>query len=225
MKTMRLNFNDLDKNLEVVRTENLVSIKGGLEAVERQYEYAIDPNGNFYWRYAGTEDWYAWTNLQEAEIVHHQSQPNWGTYVTHNPYNGGGYGGGSGGSGGTGNSETYTQTLVASSYGGATLLDIAGAMNTALGMAASHAQVAAIALELETKMFTTTSNIFAAFDIGLNLWEIFATEQDMAHQLEDWGQVALGVAIIFSGPVGAIVGGVVLAGWEIYEYQRDHNNP
>ncbi len=55
-----------------------------------------------------------------------------------------------------------------------------------------------------------------------NVYEIAYSEEDMNHKLEDGTQTLIGIALIFTGPVGAIVGGVALGVWEIYENYRDH---
>lgn len=231
MQTQRLTFAQMQQEFEALPLITLKAIKGGVRAEDPETEWGTH-EGILYMRTPGGE-WEYYATLAEITVTPTPpSSFNWGSLysIGYNPFGIGGVGGvgdsggGGGGSGNTGSNQTYTQTLIASAQAGATLLDIAGAMNTALGMAASHAQAAATVLELESRLFTTTSNFFAVFDIGLNVWEIFATEQDMAHKLEDWGQVALGIGIIFSAPIGAIIGGVVLAGWEIYEYKRDHSN-
>lgn len=63
---------------------------------------------------------------------------------------------------------------------------------------------------------------FGIADIALNAYEIFYTEQDDLHKLEDYGQIALGVGLLFAGPAVAAIGGIGLAAWELYEYSRDH---
>lgn len=32
----------------------------------------------------------------------------------------------------------------------------------------------------------------------------------------------IGLTFLMTNPAGLIIGGAILAGWEIYEYQRDH---
>lgn len=65
----RLAFSELQNELEVLEMNNLRAIKGGVAASDQQWEYAMDPNGNVYWRLAGTEDWYAWSNLNTIVIT------------------------------------------------------------------------------------------------------------------------------------------------------------
>ena len=105
---------------------------------------------------------------------------------------------------------------------GQNYFDIFSMMNSCLGTAATHAQVAATAANLEsTLMFTKTARVFAVLDIASNVLEIFDDQASANQKFEDGAQAVLGIALIFGGPVTAVVGGAILLGWEVYEYNRD----
>lgn len=140
------------------------------------------------------------------------------------PNSGGGVIGSSGGNGNTG-SGFAGGTMLSSGSAGATTLDIVSAMIGSLGLSATFASSSAIALKLETQAaFTTTSRIFGVLDVLTNIYEIAFSEEDMNHKLEDGAQALVGIALAFvvTNPVGLVVGGIALAAWEIYEYDRDH---
>ncbi len=146
-------------------------------------------------------------------------------YGSNGYYGSSGYDGSNGyyGSSGYGSNGASIGAFVNSGQAGYSFLDIAGFMNSALGTAASHADVAATAAKLENSLrFTNTARVFAVFDIGSNVMEIFNDKATADQKLEDGGQTVLGIALIFAGPVTVLVGGTLLVGWELYEYNRDN---
>ncbi|WP_158542182.1 DUF362 domain-containing protein [Pedobacter chinensis] len=140
------------------------------------------------------------------------------------PWDGSGSGGSGstvGGPGGNNPGSSVSSHFVASGQG-TSAYDVAGLMLAAFGLSASHAEIAATAANLEaTAMsgFKTASRIFGVIDIASNVIE-FAQDPNW----EDAGQAVLGIALTFGAmnPATAIVGGIILAAWELYEYKRDH---
>ena len=96
MQTTRIGFDQLSQEFEIIAREGLNAIKGGLVQQNSQYEYAIDPNGDWYWRVVGDEIWVAGKTLNEVEIEGHKSSFNWGYFSYISPFgyeSGGGYSG------------------------------------------------------------------------------------------------------------------------------------
>lgn len=147
----------------------------------------------------------------------------------HWPLNGGGYPAPNPGTGTeegpSGNPPNPTPGATASyvaSGSNTSAYDVASLMLTSLGVAASHADIAANAARLEATAlsgFKTASRIFGAIDIASNLIE-FYNEPNW----EDAGQAVLGIALTFGAlnPATAIVGGIILTAWELWEYKREH---
>lgn len=129
---------------------------------------------------------------------------------------GGGYGGGSSGD----ESTHFSPTKYIASGTQASFMDIVGLMATSLGAAASHADIAASVMKLESAAaFSSVATKFGVFDIATNAIEFWDSPN-----WEDAGQIALGLTLTFGGltGAGAVIGGAILIGWELYEYKRDH---
>ncbi|MCX2494730.1 hypothetical protein OQX63_14680 [Pedobacter sp. PF22-3] len=243
---MRTKFtlDQLSNDLETISTNELFRTLGGLQDGQPTYQYAIDPNGNLYWRIEGNDTWTAWSNLGITVTPNGESQPappafdftNYGLIGGFWPSQGGDSGGGSGGGstgiGGTSPGGETTPvgqlkpTAMIQGHSGMTAVDVVGMINTAYGLAATFAATASVAASLESKTaFATVSRVFGVVDVALNVIELFDAEADAKHRLEDLGQIGIGIALLFAGPAVAVAGGIGLAAWELYEYQRDHSQP
>jgi hypothetical protein len=243
MRTTRLVFNDLQNEFDVIARENLRSIKGGVassgdnpwnEFFTNQLGVPAisgqDSEGNLKVSIDGGATWMSVVFQLESVSVTGIGSFNRPS-MFNSSYDGFGiswadpYGNSYGSSGGNGNASSgYAGgTMLVSGQAGATAFDIFSLMNGALGISATAAATSASIAKLESQMaFATTSKIFGVLDIVSNVYEIAYSEEDMNHKLEDGAQALIGIALIFTGPVGAIVGGVALGAWEIYEYYRDH---
>jgi hypothetical protein len=99
MKRNALLFEDLHQNFQVLTSIEQTKITGGLT-----WEYAIDPNNNWYYREAGSDTWIAGNSLEEVVILS-ASGGGGGSVSSGGDYSGGTSSGGPGGVGG-GNTST-----------------------------------------------------------------------------------------------------------------------
>lgn len=211
MQNRRLTFAQMQQEFEPLTQPALRSIKGGVAAVE--YEYAIDANDNWYWRVVGEETWIAGSTLNAVEITRHQSEPNWGVYITSNPFGIGGYPTGGGGDTGGGTPLTQQQWYVAIS----TMLS---SMDLSVSAGTISAHIMGISMPagyiFTGHVLTATSMLDNAVQIseGFN-W-------NDASQL-GVGGVLIGTAFVFSAPISVpvvFIGGVGLFIWELAENQN-----
>jgi len=242
MKRLKLNLDELSRELEMLDAEYLRGLKGG------------------YGEYGGYN---SWEELWEA--MQHGYQPPEGTYYpggdptdgSYGNYNGyggysgyGNYGGGwQGWFPGWGYGGDYGGYNYPSGYGGYSSgymtyydgkyhfnlpissdkdinidfgetgngyspIDAMKQMLASLGLAASHADASAAIMNLSTKGFNIASSSFGVVDIVTNGIEFWEEPN-----WEDASQILLGAGLIFFGsnPAIIIVGGGVLFGWELIE--------
>ncbi|MBK0382511.1 hypothetical protein I5M32_06005 [Pedobacter sp. SD-b] len=116
-----------------------------------------------------------------------------------------------------GNVTFYGSSNTGGSYDG---WDAMSLMIASGGTAATWAQYAAeVGLGSDAAAgFISASRYFVYADIGYNGYELLSGNGSW----EDAGQIALAGAVIASGGSLAFVLGTGLAGWELYEYYRDH---
>lgn len=115
--------------------------------------------------------------------------------------------------------------LIASIPANTPLVDAIGLMMSSIGISITGAQASAIALNLENAIpFTQTSWMFGLIDIYSNLVELFSDNSTIEQRIEDGLQIGVGIVLTFGklNPVGIVLGGIILRGWEIYEYRRDN---
>lgn len=116
---------------------------------------------------------------------------------------------GTGGSGATGGSGTGIGE-------GYSAYDIVSKMLTSMGATATHADVNATILNLESKGFGLASKGFGIVGLAFN-----ANDWLQDPNWQDAGQIGLGVVAIGAGGWIALGAGVVLAGWELYEVYEE----
>ena len=83
-----------------------------------------------------------------------------------------------------------------------------------MGLASDHAAAAAAILKLETNGFAIASNTFGLVSAGMNIVDYYQNGD-----AQDAIQATLGLLLVFGGFSGGVVlvGGTLLAAWEIYE--------
>ena len=72
--TTKLTLNQLFDELEPISTNELFRVLGGLQDGQATCQYAIDPNGNPYWRIEGSDTWTVWSNLRMTVSPSSESQ-------------------------------------------------------------------------------------------------------------------------------------------------------
>lgn len=242
MKRNILSFERIHSTMETLGVEERTAIKGGAEPGEiSQYlsqllgASVISDNINGTWVISvNGSAWIPLTfHLEEVTIysngggqqmtanVSDMALAGWNVVLNQAIIDSMGGGGGGGTGSGTSNEPVLNQnTFISSGPANTSLYDIVGLMATSLGAAASHADIAASVMKLETAAtFTTVSRVFGAFDVLSNTIEFVADPN-----IEDFAQAALGVVLIVgvSNPITAVGLGVALSAWELYEYKRDH---
>jgi hypothetical protein len=231
-----LAFEQLESEMELIFADQMRNFVGGEGSSGGGFEYGIDSSGNLYYRPQGSDTWAAYNQLDEVEITGFASSGSsgssggfssgfptgfdWGSWKDMDNSHPNGFSGPNGYTYPNGQPGAY----VTSGSAGMSFLDIAGLLNTSLGLASTQAQVSALAAKLETAVqFGHVARVFGVIDVASNVYEIFDNKASAMQQLEDGTQAAVGIALILAGgPLTLAIGGICLAGWELYEYTRDH---
>ena len=114
----------------------------------------------------------------------------------------------------------YGGSAGSSGYSG---YDAFSLMISSFGTAASHADIAATFLKLESSVgFALVSRAFGGVDILSNVYEMYnAGEMNTEDTLQILAAGALLIPGLNAGVV--IVGGTALTVWELYEFILDHH--
>lgn len=104
---------------------------------------------------------------------------------------------------------------------GTSLYEVISIMNIALGQAANHGDAAMSILNLKNTLdginMTAANRLFVVYDVASNAMEFIEDPN-----WEDLAQGGFAIALVFSNPTTAIIGGALLAGWELYEYVQEN---